>query len=373
MSLSGQYIEQSYLKNVDWALIIMTALLAVIGLVAIHSATLQSESTYLRDLYWRQGVWVGIGLVAMIGATLIDYRTLARFAYPLFILGIITLIGVAILGKVGGGSQRWLSIAGLTIQPSEIMKLVVIILVARIFDDVDEDDGLSFISLFKPTMYILIPFFLVLRQPDLGTALIFMIIYSVMALFYGVQQRTLAILVGAAVVIAPLFWLMLKPYQKKRVMTLLDPEIDPTGQGYHIIQSKIAIGSGGTWGKGIFEGTQSKLNFLPEKHTDFIFSVIAEEVGFVGSLILIGIFFFFIIRLFEGASNARDRFGSLLVIGVGAMFTFHAVYNIGMTLGLFPITGVPLPFISYGGSSLLTNFIAVGLVVNVSMRRFTIE
>jgi len=231
-------------------------------------------------------------------------------------------------------------------------------------------NGLPFL---KPAFFAAIPFLIVARQPDLGTALIYIILFASITLFAGIKKRIIIQTAALMAILAPLFWLFLKPYQKKRILTLLDPESDPMGQGYQIIQSKIAIGSGGLWGKGLFEGTQSKLNFLPAKHTDFIFSVVAEEVGFVGSIILIVIFFFFIMRVMETAIHSKDKFGALIAVGVGSMITFNLLYNIGMTLGLLPIVGLTAPFISYGGSSLLTNFIGIGLVLNVSYRRFANE
>ncbi len=373
MAINGQYIERSLIKSFDFALLGITIALCSVGVGAIYSATLQSESVYLHELYARQSAWVFFSLVVMAVVIRVDYRVIERFAYLLFFLGIISLVMVEISGKTVGGSQRWLSMGGFNLQPSELVKVIVIIACARILDDMDKDGGLTLIDLLKPAILISIPFMIVATQPDLGTAIIYFIILAGIAFINGVHRNTLVGMASALAFLAPVAWYLLKPYQKTRILTLLNPEADPMGRGYHIIQSKIAVGSGGLWGKGIFNGTQSKLNFLPEKHTDFIFSVVAEEVGFFGSMLLIALFFFLVMRIIDTAIHSKDKFGSLIAGGVATMFSFNIIYNIGMTLGLFPIVGVPLPFISYGGSSLLTNFVAIGLVLNISMRRFSVK
>ncbi|MDH5478785.1 MAG: rod shape-determining protein RodA, partial [Nitrospinota bacterium] len=278
-----------------------------------------------------------------------------------------------VIGKIGGGSRRWLELVGYNIQPSEIMKIILIIILARVFGDILKKDDLGARDLIKPGVVTLVPFLLVASQPDLGTAMILVFIFVCMAFFNGLNSTFLIRTAVALAMAAPSFWFLLKPYQQKRILTLLNPEADPMGHGYHIIQSKIAIGSGGLWGKGIFMGTQSKLNFLPAKHTDFIFSVFAEEIGFFGAAALIALFFVLILRMMEVMGLSKDKFGSLLVMGVVSMISFNFLFNIGMTMGLFPVVGIPLPFISYGGSALVTNFIGVGLILNVSMGRFKLD
>ncbi len=369
---SSDFIEKGIGKNFDYILLGITIVLSMVGVVAIYSANLQSESHYLHGLYLRQLVWIAISLAGMMLVTFINYQHIERFVYPLFALGLGMLALVDVMGRVIGGSQRWISFAGFNFQPSELVKLLVIIVVARILVDTEKTGGLGIPDLIKPGLVIAIPFVMVARQPDLSTAGIFFIIFAGIAYFNGIKKATIVRLSALVTLVAPIGWYLMKPYQKKRILTMLNPEEDPMGRGYHIIQSKIAIGSGGVWGKGLFAGTQSKLNFLPEKHTDFIFSVVAEEIGFIGSLILLFLFLFLILRIIDTALNARDKFGSLVCAGVVVMISFNVVYNIGMTLGLFPITGIPLPFLSYGGSSLLTNFMAIGLVLNISMRRFMI-
>ncbi len=369
---SSDFIEKGIGKNFDYILLGITIVLSMVGVVAIYSANLQSESHYLHGLYLRQLVWIAISLAGMMLVTFINYQHIERFVYPLFALGLGMLALVDVMGRVIGGSQRWISFAGFNFQPSELVKLLVIIVVARILVDTEKTGGLGIPDLIKPGLVIAVPFVMVARQPDLSTAGIFFIIFAGIAYFNGIKKATIVRLSALVTLVAPIGWYLMKPYQKKRILSMLNPEEDPMGRGYHIIQSKIAIGSGGVWGKGLFAGTQSKLNFLPEKHTDFIFSVVAEEIGFIGSLILLFLFLFLILRIIDTALNARDKFGSLVCAGVVVMISFNVVYNIGMTLGLFPITGIPLPFLSYGGSSLLTNFMAIGLVLNISMRRFMI-
>ncbi|MBI4665028.1 MAG: rod shape-determining protein RodA [Nitrospinae bacterium] len=371
--MTGEYLEKRLVKKFDFPIMALTMLIASIGALAIYSANLQSESPMLQGMYIRQVAWAVFGLMVMFVVMFLDYRTIERMAWPIYWFGIGSLALVEVAGKIVGGAQRWLSIGGLNIQPSEFMKIAVIIAVTRILDDMEKEGDLTLKELIKPAFFAVIPFLLVAKQPDLGTATIYLIITAGILFFHGINKGTLIKMgtVGAALI--PLSWYVLKPYQKNRILTLLNPEADPMGQGYHIIQSKIAVGSGGLWGKGIFAGTQSKLNFLPEKHTDFIFSVISEEVGFIGSFIILALFFFLIMRIIEVALHSRDKCGALLVSGVATMVGFHFLYNIGMTLGMFPIVGVPLPFISYGGSAMITNAIGVGLALNVSYRRFSVD
>lgn len=371
--MKGEYLTKSPVRSFDFILVGSALLLCGVGALAIYSANLQSDSAYIRDLYLRQGAWIGVAFVMMIFATMVDYRTYERMAWPVYWMGVASLAYVEIAGKTVMGAQRWLTAGGLNIQPSEFMKIAVILIITRMLDDMEKEGDLFLGELIKPLAFILVPFLLVAKQPDLGTAMIYLVIFTGMALFHGINRITIAKTVAVLAALAPIGWLLLKPYQKNRILTLLNPEMDPMGKGYHIIQSKIAVGSGGLWGKGIFEGSQSKLNFLPEKHTDFIFSVISEEVGFVGSIVVIAIFFFLVMRIIEVALHSRDKCGSLMVCGVAAMITFNFIYNIGMTLGLFPIVGVPLPFISYGGSAIVTNAIGIGIVLNVSMRRFSVD
>ncbi|MDH5679768.1 MAG: rod shape-determining protein RodA [Nitrospinota bacterium] len=368
-----KYAQRQFIKIFDFPLLGMILALCAVGVVAIYSANLQSESAFMKGLYLRQTYFIAFSLVLMMAVLAVDYRTLERFAYPLYFAGLAALTATLVIGKIGGGSRRWLELVGYNIQPSEIMKIILIIILARVFGDILKKDDLGARDLIKPGVVTLVPFLLVASQPDLGTAMILVFIFVCMAFFNGLNSTFLIRTAVALAMAAPSFWFLLKPYQQKRILTLLNPEADPMGHGYHIIQSKIAIGSGGLWGKGIFMGTQSKLNFLPAKHTDFIFSVFAEEIGFFGAAALIALFFVLILRMMEVMGLSKDKFGSLLVMGVVSMISFNFLFNIGMTMGLFPVVGIPLPFISYGGSALVTNFIGVGLILNVSMGRFKLD
>ncbi|MDH5509804.1 MAG: rod shape-determining protein RodA [Nitrospinota bacterium] len=377
MSLKGfrpdQYAQRRFLKIFDFPLLAMTLALCAVGVAAIYSANLQSESAYMKSLYLRQSYYIVLSLILMTAVLAVDYRALERFAYPIYFIGLATLAGTLVFGKIGGGARRWIEIAGYNIQPSELMKIILIIILARGFGDILKKEDLGARDLIKPALFTLFPFMMVASQPDLGTAMILIFIFVCMAFFNGLKTAFLVRTAGLLALATPSFWYLLKPYQQKRILTLLNPEADPMGGGYHIIQSKIAIGSGGLWGKGVFMGTQSKLNFLPAKHTDFIFSVFAEEIGFFGAALLIALFFIFILRMMEVTGLAKDKFGSLLVMGVASMISFNFLFNIGMTMGLFPVVGIPLPFISYGGSALVTNFIGIGLIINVSMGRFKLD
>ena len=368
-----QYAQRRIFQIFDFPLLTITLMLCAIGVAAIYSANLQSDSAFMKSLYFKQVYYIILSLGIMMAVALIDYRALERFAYPLYFIGLFALSATLIFGKVGGGSRRWVTLAGYNIQPSELMKIILIIILARVFDDMMKKDDLGAADLVRPGLITLVPFIMVASQPDLGTAMIFIFVFVCMAFFNGLKADFLARTTALLALATPSFWFLLKPYQKNRILTMLNPEADPMGHGYHIIQSKIAIGSGGLWGKGIFMGTQSKLNFLPAKHTDFIFSVLAEEVGFFGAAALIALFFILILRMMEVMSLAKDKFGSLLVMGVASMISFNFLFNIGMTMGLFPVVGIPLPFISYGGSALITNFIGMGLVLNVSLGRYRLD
>jgi rod shape determining protein RodA len=368
-----QYAQRRFFNVFDFPLLGLALLLCAAGVAAIYSANLQSESALMKSLYIRQLYWIALSLLAMAAAMMVDYRTLERFAYPLYSLGLMILGATLITGRAAGGSRRWIGLAGVNFQPSEIMKIVLIIALARMFDDMMKKENLGAADLVKPGLLTLAPFLMVAAQPDLGTAMVLLFLFILTAFFNGLRRSFVARVLGLMAMAAPAFWFLLKPYQQKRILTLLNPEGDPMGHGYHIIQSKIAIGSGGLWGKGIFMGTQSKLNFLPAKHTDFIFSVLAEEVGFFGAMALIAVFFILILRMMEVMGMAKDKFGSLLVMGVAGMISFNFIFNIGMTMGLFPVVGIPLPFISYGGSALIANFIGLGLILNVSMGRFRLD
>ena len=328
---------------------------------------------YQQNLYLKQLIWFGIGAVLMIVCFIFSYKRFDQYAVIIYFSGLGLLVSVLVFGKFVGGARRWLTIGPMSLQPSEMMKVALIIMLAHYFSRHLKKDGLTLRDLIQPMLIVLMPCILILKQPDLGTAMVLVLIAGSMTLFCGIGRRTLLLLVTAGAVSIPLAWSLLKNYQKQRILTFLNPERDPLGTGYHIIQSKIAIGSGSVSGKGYLEGTQNALSFLPEQHTDFIFSVLAEEWGFMGASLVVILFLLVLLWGLNIAHKCRDPFGILLVVGVDAIIFWEMFINIGMVMGLMPVVGVPLPLISYGGSSTLTIMIAIGLLLNVSMRRFMFE
>ncbi|MDP6734937.1 MAG: rod shape-determining protein RodA [Nitrospinaceae bacterium] len=357
------------ISNFNWWFFIAILLLSVVGVVIINSANHGRPEPFFRDLYIKQIYWILCGLVAMLLALIIDYRKLSRYAYVIYGITALALVYVLINGVVASGAKRWIYIGSTTVQVSEFAKIALILALAKFFESGKAQGQYTLKDLWIPATLTGIIGLLIAVQPDLGTAIIIFLIFLVFVIVIEIDGAVLAQIFGVGVLIAPLFWFLLKDYQKRRVLTLFNPELDPLGAGYHLIQSKIAIGSGGFSGKGLFMGTQSRLNFLPENHTDFIFSVFAEETGFIGVLILLGLYLFIILKGLNIAFRATDRFGLFLALGTISSISFYALINIGMTIGFFPITGLPLPLLSYGGSSLITNFFALGLLLNIEMRR----
>ena len=367
-------VDRRYLTYFDWGLLALTFLLATIGLITLYSAVMAGVPTPQEALFTKQLIWYGIGLTAMLICILFSYKLMERYAWLIYSGSILLLVWVMFFGKTIAGSRRWIVLGPVSLQPSELAKIAVIIILARYYAKYVSGRGFNLRSLQVPVIMTLVPFLLIVRQPDLGTAGLIGLIAASMTLFVKIEKRTLSFIVGSGIAMAlPMWFFFLKEYQRQRVLTFINPDRDPLGAGYHIIQSKIAIGSGYLTGKGFLEGTQNALSFLPEQHTDFIFSVLAEEWGFMGAAILIFIFLVFIFWALNIAYSCRDPFGTILAVGITAMIAWQAVINIGMVMGLMPVVGVPLPFISYGGSSLLTTMICVGILLNISMRRFMIE
>lgn len=357
------------LGQIDWLLVGTTLLLSAIGVLMIYSAVHSNPDLLASGLHWKQALWSTIGLLVLAFTLLFDYHHFTRMAYFIYGLVIILLIMVLITGRVVYGAKRWLVLGPMRLQPSEVGRLAIIILLARIFGSRDSTEPLRLGDLLYPFVLVAIPVVLIARQPDLGTAFTIFLTAAVMAFTVGVQRRLTYVAGAGLLVIAPVGWAFLKDYQRNRILTLFNPDADPLGTGYQSMQSKIAVGSGEFWGKGLLQGTQSRLHFLPEKHTDFIFSVLSEELGFVGAIFLLVVFLIFIHRCMLAALNAGDKEGALIATGVATSFFLYSAFNIGMTLGLIPIVGIPLPLVSYGGSASLTSFIAVSLVVNVRLRR----
>lgn len=365
--------DRRLVQNFDWGLLGLTLLIEGMGLVALYSAVTAGDQTAQEILFVRQIIWFGAGLAVMVATFIFNYKLLERFAVPLYVLSLLLLAAVLIMGTIGGGAQRWLKLGPVSIQPSEMAKLSVIMVLARYYARYANPEGYSLRELVKPALLIAAPFLLIVKQPDLGTGLLLLMIAGSMTLFVKIRRGSLITILLFCTVTVPLIWTFLRDYQKQRILTFLDPDRDPLGAGYHIIQSKIAIGSGMFAGKGYLRGTQNALSFLPEQHTDFIFSVLAEEWGFLGSILVLFGFFMLIVWGLRVAYRSRDPFGSILSVGVTAMLFWQIVVNIGMVMGLMPVVGVPLPLISYGGSSVVTVLICIGILMNVSMRRFMVE
>ncbi|MDM8516924.1 rod shape-determining protein RodA [Desulfobacterales bacterium HSG16] len=366
--------DRRLVQYFNWGLLGLFCLLAVTGSLTLYSALTAGSANPQIALFYKQMIWYTAGLFIMALAFVLDYKFLERWAYACYFFCVSLLVFVMFFGRVGGGSKRWLVFGPVSIQPSEFMKIAVIIVLAKYFAKVVTMEGMSFKELFLPMILVMIPCVLVLKQPDLGTAIMIFLIAASMTLFIKIEKRTLACLVAASGVSLPLLWFfVLKQYQKQRILTFLDPDRDPLNTGYHIIQSKIAIGSGMIFGKGVFKGTQNALSFLPEQHTDFIFSVFAEEWGFIGSALLVTVFAMLILWGLNIAYECRDTFGIILAVGVTGMIFWQVIINMGMVMGLMPVVGVPLPFISYGGSSVISMMVCMGILMNISMRRFMLD
>jgi len=361
--------DRRLITHFEWPLPLLAIAVSGLGAVTVYSATHTPGAEGPSALAVRQLTWLAAGCVAMLLALTFDYRRLERSAYLLYFVMLVALLAVPLIGRVGGGSRRWITLGPVSLQPSEFMKLVIVIVLARHFART-RPTGLGPREALLPLLLAVVPAALILAQPDLGSAAMLIIVAVTMLMLGGVRLRWFVLAAAPLVALAPVLWGHLKGYQQQRLLTFLNPDLDPLGAGYHVIQSKIAVGSGMLWGKGFLQGTQNHLNFLPEQHTDFIFSVFAEESGFVGAMILLGLYLALVLRALLVAARARDRFGVLLVLGVASIVFWQAVINVGMTTGLLPVVGIPLPFFSYGGSSLLSLLVGVGLVMNVSMRRY---
>jgi rod shape determining protein RodA len=370
----GIMFDRRLAQHFDWGLLGLVVAISLMGLMALYSAVTAGADSSQHLLHIKQLIWYSGGLGVMVVSFLFNYKALERWGHIFYGLSVLLLVAVLFFGKSAGGSQRWLSMGPVSIQPSELAKIGVIIFLARYYSKNVGIRGFTLRELVTPIFFTMIPFVLIVRQPDLGTGMVLALIAVSMTIFVKIERRSFAYIIAGGVVILPPVWLfLLKGYQKQRILTFLNPDLDPLGTGYHIIQSKIAIGSGMISGKGFLKGTQNALAFLPEQHTDFIFSVLSEEWGFAGSVVLLLVFFMILIWGLNIALCCRDPFGTILTVGISAMIFWQVFINIGMVMGLMPVVGVPLPFVSYGGSSVVSMMICVGLLMNVSMRRFMIE
>ena len=366
-------IDRRVLVHIHWPLLVVIGLLFGVGVLNLYSASgfRMGDAVSLQPFYQKQCIWGLAGLGCMFMLTVFDYRYFKQVAWPLAVVAVILLILVPIMGKAVYGAKRWLDFGLFSFQPSELAKFSTLLLGATLLSRGTGKLGwLELIYILAISMPIA---GLVIIEPDLGSGLNILLLLLGMILFRGLSGRVFKVLLAVGPPLAPCAWFFLKPYQKQRILTLFNPERDPLGSGYHIIQSQIAIGSGQMWGKGFLEGTQSQLRFLPEKHTDFAMAVFSEEWGFVGAVMLLTLFCIFLYLIFTTARDAKDRFGSFLAAGVFFYFFWQILINMGMVLGIMPVVGIPLPFISYGGSATIVNFCLIGIVLNISMRRFVFK
>lgn len=362
------FLLKDRFKGIPWRIVLTCYAIIGVGLYNLYSAT---NASFNPSRFYDQIIFVFLGtLAALFWGVFLDLKNLERLSIIGYIFVCLMLFAVDIFGRSAKGAERWLVLGPIRIQPSEFVKFVIILIVARSFNLMKGFSEFSLLSLWRQIFFVGLPFLLILAQPDLGTASLVLLISGLQVATVKVRGKSLFTVFIITLSLSILAWnFILYDYQKQRVLTFINPMLDPMGSGYHSIQSMIAVGSGGLWGQGFGQGTQAKLNFLPERHTDFAFSVWAEEHGFIGCLILIFLFTILIIQIFQIADKARDSFSSLAVVGVGAFFLFHFIINISMVLGVFPVVGVPLSFVSYGGTHMVTALSCIGIVVAVERKR----
>jgi rod shape determining protein RodA len=363
-------IDRRLISHLDWTLLFLSLVFVGIGIATIYSANFDVAEGHAGALPMRQVTWLGMGLIAMLAAMSFDYHYIDRLAYPFYGAMVFLLVLVIVIGHSGGGSQRWINLGFFRLQPSEPAKIAIVLLMAKYLQTDEPPKGYYLRDLWVPFALVAPLVILTLIQPDLGTAIILGVVFISMILMGGLRLRSFAYLVGAGIACLPIGWHFLKTYQRNRILTFLDPDRDPLGAGYHVIQSQIAIGSGKLFGKGYMHGTQNRLNFLPEQHTDFIFAVFSEEWGLIGCAVLLLLYFAMTVYCLKLVQRSKDRFGALLVFGMIAIVFWHVIINVAMVSGLMPVVGVPLPMVSYGGSALASMMFAVGIMMNVSMRRY---
>lgn len=353
--------------QLNWALIIVLGLLGIIGYLVLYSAGGGNHEPWA----WRHGVRLAFGLCVMIAVALVDVRFWFRWAYTFYAVAFAMLLGVEIVGELSKGAQRWIDLGLFQLQPSELMKVGLVLCLARYFHSAYLDEVKRLFFLAVPLAAIALPAVLVLKQPDLGTSVMLVACGGALLFLAGVRLWKFGIAIGAVAAALPVAWASLHDYQRQRVLTFLDPETDPLGAGYHIIQSKIALGSGGIWGKGFLQGSQAQLSFLPEKQTDFAFTMLAEETGFVGALVVLLLCLVVVALSLIVALRCGHQFGRLLAMGIAVNFFLYVLINVAMVTGLIPVVGVPLPMISYGGTAMLTTLIGFGLVLSVDVHHTT--
>lgn len=351
----------SFLARHDWLLLIAALLLLSVGMLALYSF---SETVTGNVYFGRQVLFAGLGFGLMLFVGALDYRHIARMSTFLYFVTLGVLVLVLLVGEPVRGTVGWLSFFGFQVQPVEFAKLILIIFLASFISKKRSELG-EWTRLIASLFLVAVMILCVLKQPDLGSSLVLMFIWGAMILVSGIRFKHLAVLALLGSVLLFVGWLLLADYQKARLETFLNPELDPRGSGYNVLQSMVAVGSGGLWGKGVGHGSQSQLNFLPEKHTDFIYAVIVEELGLVGGMLILFLYGLLLFRIERIARSARDNAGYLIAVGLFAYFFIQIVINLGMNIGLLPVTGLPAPFLSYGGSSLMASFIALGLLLSI--------
>jgi rod shape determining protein RodA len=351
--------------QLHWPLVALIVLIGLVGYVVLWSAGGGSHAPWA----WRHGLRLGFGVVLMLAIALTDQKLWFRIAYPAFGVVLALLVAVDLVGRFSKGAQRWLDLGVIQLQPSELMKVVLVLALARYFHSAYLEEVRRPLYILPPILMIGVPVILVLLQPDLGTAVMLAALGGAFLFVAGVRLWKFALVIGGAAGAAPVLWSRLHDYQRERVLTFLDPETDPLGSGYHVIQSKIALGSGGLWGKGLLHGSQAQLSFLPEKQTDFAFTMLAEESGFAGAALLLGLCLAVIFLGLAIALRARSQFGRLLAVGITINFSLYVLINVAMVTGLIPVVGVPLPLVSYGGTAMMTVLVGFGLVLSVDVHR----
>lgn len=357
------------IRDLDWYLISLAVFISFVGILQVYSA---SHGTRLESLWWKQCLNLSAGLGAMFLLSRVNYHSLLGRVYWMYGAAIVLLLITHFAGAKFFGSRRWIPVVGgFHLQVSEFVKIVVVLLVARYLTGL-RTEKLEPIDFAKLAGLVFVPFLLVRAQPDLGTALTYLPILAAGVILTGMNSRYLITIAVILVLVLPLAWFLLHDYQKDRILTFIDPMRDPQGKGYQVIQSKIAVGNGAVWGWGMTRGTQIQGRFLPAAHTDFIFAAFAEEHGFVGVVIALGLYYLLLMQIVQNAQSAPDRAGTIVCMGIAAMLLFHLLVNIGMVVGRMPVTGIPLPLMSYGGSNTLSVFLMLGLVNNVRLQRFLI-
>jgi len=362
--------DRPHTRDFDWTLLAIVGAINLIGVLEIYSST---HASGMAGMQWKQIMWICVGVLGMFLISRIDYHTLLDRSFALYLIGVAGLVVVLVMGYSRLGAKRWISLGGgMNLQVSELMKLIIILVLARYFTEV-RTDRLTLLDLAKIGILTLIPVGLILKQPDLGTAMVLIPVAVVGAFLAGIEWKHTVVGLVIIALLIPLAWNMrrhLKPYQQQRIETFLHPEEDQRGAGYQILQSEIAVGSGGFWGKGFGKGSQNQLGFVPVRYSDFILAAMAEEQGFIGVCVVLLLYLGLILRLVDNAQKAKDRAGMYVVMGVTAILAFHVLVNASMVIGYMPVTGIPLPLMSYGGSATAFVFLALGLVMNVRMRRF---